>query len=238
MKALVTLFFLILSFVSIGQRKIDLSVELTNPKDNDIITAFIAVPISIKLTNLGPDTLKVNDTIWYNTSNIPVFTYHQYVLTSDVEPGSFVNIQLSELKNLNSGENDSEIDFCVKVVHKDLVPGMSGGDFVDTAIANNTDCSKIIIKSTSTNEISNFNQIKLYPNPASDNIFLSLPAINQSVNVVIYNATGIIIDNIKLPAKDAATTYSIDINNYQAGVYLIKVFGEQQAVKNIVFTKI
>src|SRR5690606_36056944 len=101
-----------------------------------------------------------------------------------------------------------------------------------------TDCSKIIIKSTSTNEISNFNQINLYPNPASDNIFLSFPAINHSVNVVIYNAIGIIIDNIKLPAKDEASIFSIDINNYQAGVYLIKVFGEQQAVKNIVFTKI
>lgn len=238
MKLVFTCFIMLASMLAFGQRTIDMDVVLTNPKDNDVVSAFIAVPVSIKLTNNGPDTLKANDTIWYNTSNIPLFTYHPHILSSDIAPGQNATMQLSELKNLNSGENDQTIDFCVKVVHKDQVPGMSGGDFVDTVLSNNTACSKIIIKSTNVEEIGNDRKVKLYPNPVVDYVRVDLPVMYQPVDYAVYNAMGRMVEKGSVLLNNNASSIQIDTRGYNAGLYFFKLTTSNISFKVISFTKL
>ncbi len=72
-------------------------------------------------------------------------------------------------------------------------------------------------ESLSSNEVSvNTEKVKVYPNPADDKLFISLPS--TSGEICIYNLTGKIILNQKVSHGDV-----IDISSLTSGMYIYKI---------------
>jgi hypothetical protein len=81
--------------------------------------------------------------------------------------------------------------------------------------------------------------ITLYPNPNNGKFTLTLNAEgNQDVNLMIYNSTGAEVysaNGVKISGK---TTKNIDLSNLSAGIYNLKVSGENgSVVKKFVIQK-
>lgn len=74
------------------------------------------------------------------------------------------------------------------------------------------------------------NNIKIYPNPASD--FVKLSAIGSQLSTVkIYNYLGILIEEIEVNSNDI----EINVSNYNIGVYFVEVVTEKGSlIKKIV----
>ena len=68
----------------------------------------------------------------------------------------------------------------------------------------------------------NHHQLSIYPNPATDQLFVRLDGIVTKTNVVIYDFSGRIV------ATQALSNKSITVTNLPAGMYLVKAFDEQQ----------
>jgi hypothetical protein len=65
--------------------------------------------------------------------------------------------------------------------------------------------------------------VVLYPNPATDKIFLNFDNINQpsDLAVILYNPTGIILEKYKVSCNNAL---EIDISHLIPGIYFIQMF--------------
>lgn len=74
------------------------------------------------------------------------------------------------------------------------------------------------------------NAIQVYPNPAKDNISITLPSAQES-KITVYDSNGRLLLN-----KTETTTKSIiDLSNYEAGVYLLKIeVNQSEIIKRIV----
>ena len=62
--------------------------------------------------------------------------------------------------------------------------------------------------------------VSIYPNPATDILYIHQSIINNSFGISIYNQQGTIIKQQNLPA---ATTNSIEISSLPAGVYYLRI---------------
>ncbi len=73
-------------------------------------------------------------------------------------------------------------------------------------------------------EFDNHNQIKIYPNPASDIINISVDkSIKEKVSISIYNINGTLIKS--LPANYPNKTISISTKDFAPGIYFCEVKG-------------
>ena len=91
---------------------------------------------------------------------------------------------------------------------------------------------------TSVNEIGNYlNNLKVYPNPAIDNIQLSfeLPG-NNNLSIAILDVTGRIIKNEnKGFITQGLHTYSLDVSDIAAGIYTVRLnTNEGNSVKQLI----
>lgn len=66
----------------------------------------------------------------------------------------------------------------------------------------------------------NKNDIILYPNPVNSILSISLPLNSDKASISIVDVTGKVVMEIKNPDKQKVT---IDINDFDAGIYLVKV---------------
>lgn len=65
-------------------------------------------------------------------------------------------------------------------------------------------------------------QLSIYPNPATDQLFVRLDGIVTKTNVVVYDFSGRVV------ATQALSNKSIAVANLPAGMYLVRAFDEQQ----------
>ena len=96
-----------------------------------------------------------------------------------------------------------------------LVAGLSGGAFGGGEV------KAYEVNALSSNEFQT-NNITLFPNPASDNFTINTTKL---VNVEIVNMLGKLVKSVQ--NVDAST--SVDVSNLDAGVYFVKVLGENAA---------
>jgi len=75
-------------------------------------------------------------------------------------------------------------------------------------------------------------QIKLFPNPAKDRIQVQYQDSASSKNVIIniFNAAGITVKTIQLPANGGFINNSISINELKPGVYYLELRSENRRV--------
>ncbi|MER3498559.1 MAG: peptidase M1 [Chitinophagaceae bacterium] len=78
------------------------------------------------------------------------------------------------------------------------------------------------------------NKLLVYPNPSSDNVNISLPAVVNSGVVELFNSAGQKAYAAKLPAS--ALEYSLNVSKFAAGVYWLKISGDgfKQATRILV----
>jgi hypothetical protein len=93
-----------------------------------------------------------------------------------------------------------------------LIPGLSGGAFGGGHV------KAYQVNALSANEFQT-NEITLYPNPATDNFTINSAKL---VNVEILNMLGKVVKSV----NNVDNSTAIDVSNLEAGVYFVKVLGE------------
>lgn len=94
-----------------------------------------------------------------------------------------------------------------------------------------TDDKSVLLNVTTaigSEEYSIENQLTIYPNPASDHVFIQLgndQNENLNLNVTAINGQRI-ISNLALNAKAGTNIYNLNTSNWKPGMYLIHVSGE------------
>ena len=87
------------------------------------------------------------------------------------------------------------------------------------------------------NVIVDENLIQINPNPASENVELTIEA-NATVNISIVNMVGQIVYENNNISVDGFTTINLSVNNLESGIYLVNVKGENVNVtKELVISK-
>lgn len=64
---------------------------------------------------------------------------------------------------------------------------------------------------------------KLYPNPATDNITISLPEIDKLFSLTMYNIQGQLISNQLLESNLANQTLDLDVKELPTGIYFVRL---------------
>lgn len=88
---------------------------------------------------------------------------------------------------------------------------------------------------TGINDMNNINSVKMYPNPASDQVNIALDMENQAeVTVRIYNTLGEVVYN-NVTAATGNTVETINTNEYTSGVYFVEIStGDQTVTQKLV----
>ncbi|GAB4203690.1 MAG: hypothetical protein Fur0023_10750 [Bacteroidia bacterium] len=85
---------------------------------------------------------------------------------------------------------------------------------------------------TTNNKDEKYDNIELYPNPASDNVTIKMP-FSKAINLEIFNTLGLRLRIIQLKECDKTCTISLD--NIPSGIYYVKISGTPYIFKlNIV----
>lgn len=82
----------------------------------------------------------------------------------------------------------------------------------------------------SANNIDITEEIKVYPNPAREFLYLRDLPVNNAVNVEIYNILGRKMLSESFTSSNASNEQRIDINELQKGIYLVRVFDAQMNI--------
>ncbi len=84
------------------------------------------------------------------------------------------------------------------------------------------------------NEV-NINQIQVYPSPTSGIINIFIQQLNEAATIEIYNVQGVKIKSVSLNGNSVETNVSLNISNYAAGIYFVKIkSGAQIITKQII----
>ena len=157
--------------------------------------------------------------------NIAGDTYDQVIVNRDATLNGTLNVSL-----LNGFEPSLGQVFTILREGANLsgtfatvnLPILSGGKFWNAVEYNNTDGVRISVSTTL--GVSNFNKeslkFKIYPNPATDKIYVS--GISDISNVSVYDFNGRKILENELSNVNSG----IDLSNLPFGVYLLKIQDE------------
>ncbi|WP_293892505.1 T9SS type A sorting domain-containing protein [Flavobacterium sp.] len=72
------------------------------------------------------------------------------------------------------------------------------------------------------------NSMALYPNPAQNELHIAFTAVSNDSEIAIYDLTGRLI--ISYAAKEPKGDWTLSLNNYAAGVYVVVLFEHGQVV--------
>jgi hypothetical protein len=136
----------------------------------------------------------------------------------------------------NSSSNDITIDYNywgmqdttkMHAMTKDYYTDFVSGKVFYTPIeAGSPHCQ--ILFPTAVNEVTNTtaDDVKVYPNPFSDNFTIELSNPSAIASVELYNMLGVNISSVKVTDKKM----NIDLVNYPAGIYIYKVVGKNNGM--------
>lgn len=202
------------------QRHCDMTVTLLNPQDGDVIAPYAAFDVAVSVGNLGPDTLRAGDTLFYNLPTELLTQYDAYVLTQPIDPGQTADMTLASITNVNDNQEDMTADFCVKI--RSNLNGT--GTYVDTNIDNNYDCHSVTFGATT--GIHDVNEAKatlsLSPNPAKSQILLTIkkPGFHPGL-VKIFSLDGKMVKSV--PVGKDQVTVPLPVADLAPGAYLMDV---------------
>jgi len=210
------------SVVHAQQRKCEMNIELISPSEGQVIPAYAQYNLDAKITNSGPNTLKVGDTLFYNIPTIPLAAYDFYVMEDSIPMGSSMTVHIGTLVNINQNESDETASFYIKIVSN---PDGTG-PYIDEDLTNNFDQNTITYKPCGTNggtavrdvngEVLN---VTLFPNPANN--LLQVKAEDLKVSrVIVTDISGRVVAK---KAVNAEKEIRLDIAALPAGMYFLKL---------------
>jgi hypothetical protein len=86
--------------------------------------------------------------------------------------------------------------------------------------------SKLQLKSDPTTGIGTWpnNEVEIYPNPVSDNLFIKPnSSLCSEITVEIFDTYGRTVLVKRLPAGQIKNTYEVNVNNIPSGLYFLKL---------------
>ena len=78
------------------------------------------------------------------------------------------------------------------------------------------------------NSLSNQDNLVVFPNPARDQLNLTMSNLEEPVQLKVYNALGHLVKTI--PKQAISNHTAIDLTGFENGLYLISVFKNQSRV--------
>jgi hypothetical protein len=80
-----------------------------------------------------------------------------------------------------------------------------------------------------TSELGNLSSFNVYPNPSNGEVFITVPSVDESSAITVYDAVGKEIHSVKV----TSTTTTVSLHNEPKGVYFVRMTsaGEQKTAK-------
>ncbi len=104
----------------------------------------------------------------------------------------------------------------------DLKEGNGGGYFAVTFSPRNFNGNVIYCLPTGVTETLNSTNVSIFPNPASDELNISLPSMNgTATTMTIYNTLGAVVMTENITTN--GTTSKFDISSLNSGIYFVKL---------------
>lgn len=205
------------------QRHCDMAMTLLSPQDGDVIAPYATFDVKVNIENLGPDTLNVGDTLFYNLPTELLTQYEPYVLSQAIAPGQAADLTLASITNVNDNQDDMTADFCVKV--RSNLNG--NGTYADTIIDNNYDCHSVTFGATT--GIQDLNDAKatfsISPNPAKDQISLTIKKTGiHPESARIFSLDGKMLKVVTIQRTQASV--SLSITDLAPGTYFMVVVAQ------------
>lgn len=212
------LFFVLIAFAIQAQNYNDFSVTLVSPQANETLYNNSPVDLKFLITNKGQNKILTTDTIWIvPTINGNYFTIQGQIiwwfdmLATDLMPNQSDTVTAQIFPSFTTPHNNANL--CA------VVFSSYDGVTLDTIFNNNTACIKVNISANglAVNDVLPTEKPQLYPNPATNTLYVQLPAHAQQGQVTVYDYTmrKVLTTNIS-PANIA-----IDVSRLPQGIYYI-----------------
>lgn len=220
-----------------AQRTVDIQTTLNAPANGANVRAGTPFTLNFTVKNLGPDTVKVGDTVTFFMvlgTNIQPSTQTTYVVTQPLAPDS--SVTLTSGNQSVSGGTSGALQVCALVV----LNMRAGVDTVRDNVAggNNVSCNNVNYSVGIKEILGGENTVKMYPNPVSTEGTISYNLTNAyNVSVKVMDLTGRVVANVFEGHQEAGEqTVKFNAENLANGVYLyeISIDGESHTEKFIV----
>lgn len=208
---LVTIFFCISNLFGQKARTIDLQVHFLKPDTNETILAPINYPIQLRITNLGPDTLKPGDVFRYYTSTYDsgVQGAFTYTLNQKYAPKQYFDIT-----HFMKIDAEFDLDF-YNIGILSTIYNLSADSIKPEwrTIVNNRPSVIVKVKLSSNNlNHKSHDNPSLYPNPCTDRVFVQIGISD----IGFYNINGTLLFHCQ------NAEHSINLPNLKPGIYWVK----------------
>lgn len=229
------LFLPLTSFVSTQlyaqQRSIDMVVNIESPSEGTY-SAGQSVPLTVSVTNNGPDSIRVGDTLFVI---MPDGNPSWGMMTEAVPVGGTTELFTNQI-SMPDVEITETFDLCVQLVDDPSSSiKVNGAPFTYTYIdpnpSNNLKCNKITIEaSTSTITAKPQTPITLQfiPNPALSTVRIPIQAkVSNFLIIVFRDLVGRTIMRMDLNTALERDYVDVDLSTLREGLYLVELQSEQ-----------
>lgn len=221
----------------------DLQVRLNSPSDNMELHANDTVWIEFTIVNNGPDSIMANDTLWFWDLN----NVYPFVAGSNIPGNTTKDFTRNDLGYSiiapTQIQQDSEVQFCIKLVNQSTLVPTPVITFEDNDTANNWSCVDVTLKSedipSTVFEFSNElqEQLNFYPNPASTEVLVGTSLIKEEkVIMVIKDIAGREVGRKDYDTISSKNTNLLRLNTsgLNEGIYIIELnTGSRKAVGKV-----
>ncbi len=207
--------------------------SLSNPANG--IYGF-SVSISYDLQIVNPTSILVTfNNSWLDTTGQPnmISGYHNDQVNGlltiySARTNHLAKTGYGEIANIQYYVNppsmdDQPFNFCInqnaKVMNNSMYPSNNSTGYIQNFLKVNLDCGNSIDHWEGINEISDNNNLTLYPSPATDKLFISSKENIRDAQLKVYDAAG----KLLLENKMNGMNTSIDVTNFADGIYLLEV---------------
>ena len=172
--------------------------------------------------------VNTNTNYWSNTSSEMFFKRGSTVVTAlDIKKMRFwFDNNFSGVKEISTLGQNGIISNAI-----DCKSLSSGKHYISYQVMDNVNIwSTVIVDSlmalpTGVNQLSDKENIILYPNPASDGINLKIPELNEEISIEITTLNGMILKNQKMAVPVTGWIY-IDLSKLTNGTYILKMYNK------------
>ncbi len=170
-----------------------------------------------------PSTIIANPGSWCNNSNV----------TFTISAVAGATSYLWTLTNgvINNGQGTTSIDatWGVGAGSVSVTASNSCGTSIDRSLAASPSCRISGIAETATDE-----SFKVYPNPASELIYVNFKSSGSNYSVKLMNMNGQVLIQNSQSAKEGMNTSELDIHNLAPGVYVLEFVNGNEVKKSMI----
>lgn len=201
----------------------DISVAITSPANNVVIPAGDSLYLSFDYTNNGPDVLPAGDTVFFFSGGIVLYSH----LNADLPVGG--GISMNDMIYYHNPTNEPiSGSFCILHIPQSAVTYPNGGGtarttYQDPEPLNDTSCIMATLETTPSNlkaVKAAKDQFEVFPNPASEKLFVNLLQNGTDVEISIINNLGQVVRVEKVNAT--REKMELDVTQLPAGIYFIR----------------